>query len=729
MAGRQGSWTIIAAFAALLAAAPAAAQTTEPDEPAADAADDAAPDAATDAGDAAGEPAAPTMLKTISVTATRNPIEAFEYPGMVTVVGKDEIQTLQPSTPDDVLKMVPNVEFVGGPRRTGEVPSIRGFDGPDVVVMIDGARQNFNSGHDGRFFIDPSLIREAEVLRGSSSALYGSGGTGGVIEFRTMRADDFLEPGETIGTTASAGYHTVNEEGVGTLSVYGKPADNVGMLGSFTKRNSGPIDLGDGNTLRNTDDDIIGALGKIDYEFADFHRLEASYLHFQNEAEEPNNAQGLGGADSVEKDIRNQTWRLAYGYSNPDDPVLDLDVVAYYTQFQADELRLDGLGAGPAGELLKRDVDTVGLRIDNRSRWELSDEVHTTFTYGVETYRDVQDGAAGGGEREGVPDAESLFYGVFAQAEIAITEPLDFIPGELLIIPGLRFDSYTSESDIADENNDTAISPRIGVSYMPTEWSLLFVNYGEAFRAPTYDELYTTGTHFVIPIGPPPGIVNSFVPNPNLQPQRTETIEFGAGLDFDDILVDRDRFQIKASQFYIDGEDFIDLAVIQPTPFVDCNPFIPGDCNGTTTSSNVPNAELWGREVEASYENERVLVSVGYSEIHGKNEDTGAHLGVLTPEQVATNAMLKLPEIDSLVGWRVIVAAEFDEVNAASEERDSYVVNDIYFAWAPSDGPLEGLRIDLGIDNIFDENYERVFTGVSEAGRDFKGLVSYSLAW
>jgi hemoglobin/transferrin/lactoferrin receptor protein len=710
-------------LAAFLIAASATAQTDDPNQPAAPANAEAAD------GDDAAEPAAPTMLRTISVTATRNPIEAFEYPGMVSVVGPETIQTLQPSTPDDVLKLVPGVEFTGGPRRTGEVPSIRGFDGPDVVVMIDGARQNFNSGHDGRFFIDPSLIREAEVLRGSASTLYGNGGTGGVIEFRTVSADDLLDEDETVGATASAGYHTVNEEGLGTLSVYGKPAEGLGMLGSFTKRNSGPISLGDGRTLENSGDDIVAALGKIDYGFADFHRVEASYLHFQNEAEEPNNGQGLGGADSVEKDIRNQTWRLAYGYSNPDDPVLDLDVVAYYTKFQADELRLDNLGGGPAGELLKRDVDTVGLRVDNRSRWELSEEVLTTFTYGVETYRDVQDGAAGAVERDGVPDAESLFYGAFAQAEIAISEPLDVVPGELLIIPGLRFDSYASESDIADENEDTAISPRIGVSYLPTEWSLLFVNYGEAFRAPTFDELYTTGTHFVIPIGPPPGIVNSFVPNPNLQPQETETIEFGAGLDFEDILDDSDRFQIKASQFYIVGENFIDLAVFQPTPFVDCNPFIPGDCNGTTTSTNVPNAELWGREIEASYESDRVLVTVGYSEIHGENKDTGAHLGVLTPEQLTTDAALKLPEIDSIVGWRVLAAAEFDEVNDPAEERDSYIVNDIYFAWAPSDGPLEGLRIDLGIDNLFDEAYDRVFTDATEPGRDFKAHVSYALAW
>lgn len=60
-------------------------------------------------------------LAPISVTATRNPIRAFEYPGMVTVTGRDRILTTQPSTADDLLRSVPNVEFTGGPRRTASV--------------------------------------------------------------------------------------------------------------------------------------------------------------------------------------------------------------------------------------------------------------------------------------------------------------------------------------------------------------------------------------------------------------------------------------------------------------------------------------------------------------------------------------------------------------------------------------------------------------------------------
>jgi len=667
------------------------------------------------------------ILDTISVTATRNPIKSFEYPGMVSVIGREEIQTRQPSTPDDILKFVPNVEFTGGPRRTGETPSIRGFSGPDVIVIFDGARQNFGSAHDGRFFIDPSLLKQVEVLRGPASSLYGSGGTGGVIEFRTIDAADFLDPGEKIGATVSGGYQSVNEERSGTFTAYGTPTKGLDLVGSVTKRDSGTIELGDGNELSNTDDDIIAGLAKASFKFADHHRIEGSFTSFNNDAEEPNNGQGAGGSDTVDKEIRSNTFRAAYSYKNPADDLFDLDLVTYYTDFQADELRLDALGAGPAGELLKRDVNTVGVRLDNRSRLTLSDSIATTFTYGGEFYRDEQDGAAGSGERDGVPDADANFYGLFAQAEVMVSEPFGFIPGDVLVIPGIRYDDYKTSSSLADDNNESEVSPRVGVSYLPTDWLMVFANYAHAFRAPTFDELFLTGTHFQIPIGP--GIVNRFVSNPNLKPQKTRTFEFGGGLTFDDVVESRDQFQVKASHFRIWGDDFIDLSVNQPAPFVDCNPFIPGNCDGTTNSDNVPNAKLWGTEVEASYESSRFLVALGFSTIDGENEDTGAKLGTLTPDQFTVNTGLKLPEIDSIVGWRMLTADKFDDVNDPDEERDGYAVHDFYFTWQPSDKPLKGLRVDLGVDNAFDKAYSRVFTGATEAGRNFKALVSYSLKW
>ncbi|TVR82904.1 MAG: TonB-dependent receptor [Rhodospirillales bacterium] len=233
--------------------------------------------------------------------------------------------------------------------------------------------------------------------------------------------------------------------------------------------------------------------------------------------------------------------------------------------------------------------------------------------------------------------------------------------------------------------------------------------------------------HFRIPIGP--GIVNRFVPNPELKPQRTTTWEAGAGIDFQDILGPGDRFQVKGSRYVTRGTDFIDLRVDQPTPFVTCNPFIPGNCDGTTTASNVGRAKLRGTEVEAVYDHPRARLAINYAWIDGKDRDTGERLGVLFPENVNADGAVKLPEIDSIFGWRVTYATRFTKVNDPAQERGSFVVHDTYFAWAPSDGLLQGLRVDLAVDNIFDKAYARAFTGAFETGRNVKGLLTYTMTW
>ena len=75
-------------------------------------------------------------LYSVTATATRNPIDLFAFPDTISVLGRPEIQARQRMAPDDLLRFVPGVEFTGGPRRTGEEPSIRGFDGADVISTI-----------------------------------------------------------------------------------------------------------------------------------------------------------------------------------------------------------------------------------------------------------------------------------------------------------------------------------------------------------------------------------------------------------------------------------------------------------------------------------------------------------------------------------------------------------------------------------------------------------------
>ena len=57
------------------------------------------------------------QLEEITVFATRHPLPAFEYPGQVTVLGRDLLDDFNTSSLSDVFDAIPGAEFGGGPRR------------------------------------------------------------------------------------------------------------------------------------------------------------------------------------------------------------------------------------------------------------------------------------------------------------------------------------------------------------------------------------------------------------------------------------------------------------------------------------------------------------------------------------------------------------------------------------------------------------------------------------
>ena len=215
----------------------------------------------------------------------------------------------------------------------------------------------------------------------------------------------------------------------------------------------------------------------------------------------------------------------------------------------------------------------------------------------------------------------------------------------------------------------------------------------------------------------------------DLKSQRTTTIEAGFGLDFEDVLQPDDQFAFKATRFRTYAKDFIDLEVNQPTLFVDCNPFIPGNCDGTTQAVNVPSALLEGNEIEATYDSRRARFAFGFSNLDGDDLDSGDKLGVLTPTQVTLDMTAKFPEQGMIAGFRTLVALDFDKVDDADDRRSGYVVHDAYFAWQQPVAKGVDLRLDLGVDNITDRAYSRVFNDAFEPGRNFKGRVGVTARW
>lgn len=678
---------------------------------------------------------------TISVYATRNPIAAFDYPGQVTVVDRDIILDFNPSTIADVFQAIPGAQFDSGPRRTGDAPIVRGLTGNGVLVFLDGARQSFVSGHDGRFFVDPELVQAVEVVRGPTSALYGSGALGGVIATRTITARDVLEKGQQSGFRLNSGYQSVNDEyRVGGTGVWQSDDGVFDVVAHLNYRESGGIELGSGFELP-ADDEILSSLLKTTIRPNSALELYASWMRYDADSSDPQNPQGVNvagpGNDLVFRDAENNTIQGGLNWNPGANDLINLNFTTYYSENSVEEDEVN------APRTTDRKVETFGFSLDNRSTFTFNDAASLTFTYGGEYYEDEQTGIdteTSDGTRGGVPNATTEFYGLFVQADLALTD-LGPIPGTLNIIPGIRRDSFkTTEPGGTFDIDENQFSPKIGISYKPVPQFLLFGNYAEGFRAPSFNEAFADGTHFTVPnLTAPPGpfgpsfVSNLFIGNPDLVPERSSTWEIGAGVDFDGIFFTGDTLTAKASYYNSDVDDLIGLDVNTPLGcFVPALAFIMPCGTGapfgnTSQNVNISNAEIEGVEVEFTYATQHFYMRGNYTSIDGLDVNNSEFLeGVLSPNTLFIDTGFKWQPWDLRGGVRTTFADDFKEVNDVAEERAGYITADVYAVWTPAIAGLEGIRIDVGIDNVLDKNFEVVNAGVSQPGRNFKAAISWS---
>lgn len=665
----------------------------------------------------------------ITITATRNPRPAFDYPGQVSVIEHDAIETYAPSDLDDVLRAMPGVTVGGGPRRTGQTVSIRGLGGENVLILIDGARQSFTSAHDGRVFLDPELLQSIEAVRGPASALYGSGAMGGVLTFNTARATHLLGSEESFGYRLRSGYETSASNRFAIATAYGRSGGFDGLI-SLGGRRSGDIALATGIDLP-ADDDITTWLGNGGYHFEGLGEVHLAAHGFRNIAIEPNNGQGarIGGGTGLDADVKKivDTDTLRFGARlNPDEiDWLDANLMIYRTQSAVTERELT------SPRSTARDIETTGLSIDNRTAFSLFG-AEALMTVGADWWRDEQigrDTVGPSGTRDGVPDGRSEFRGAYVQVEVDTRAPFS-LPGTMAVIPGVRFDSYENTAvDDSRGNSDERVSGRFSARYAPNEAFFVYSAWAQGFRTPSINELYLDGIHFSIPLPPgPPGrprvANNTFTPNPNLRPEISETTEVGFGLDMESVLESGDALRFKIGWWQADIEDLISIAVIGGGPIASC--FIPprySPCNaGTTESQNVRNAKLDGLEVELQYSVGPLSLSAAYSDVEGKDARTGAPVGVLAPSRLIGDLRYSIGHANLTLGLRTEVAGKFEKTNLAAERRDGYTLIDAFASWRPT----PSLRIDAGIDNITDEVAERIFAGVPEPSRSVRIAVTWS---
>lgn len=647
----------------------------------------------------ASEP--PVTVGTIAISATKTRRDPMQTPGEVNSIDREEIERTQAQSLDDVLRYQPGVDMSNGPRRISELPVIRGLSGPRVLTTIDGVRLNFISGHQGRLFLDVDALKLIEVVRGPNSALWGSGALGGVLALTTVDPSDFLEPQASIGARLKFGFQAVNDEFLGSPMVFGRLGSDVEYLALFTTRSAGDIRLGgDAGTLENSAEDLHSGLGKVIWHMTPHDELRFSIQGFLEDGEVPTNPAVIATdpASLVDRETTQLTYRLGYTHDNSTNPYLHLAGFVYYTSMDIRERRLSDNRPDAI------DFDTVGLDLRNSTSLRASSQHHHRLTYGIEYVHDKQRAERAGAANTLFPQADSNTVSLYLQDEISLWN-------RLFLIPALRWDHFANDADGQPDVTESQVSPKIGGVLKVTDFLYLEANYAEGFRTPTFGELFIAGTHF-------PGAI--FVPNPNLKPEKSKNIDVGVRIRRERLFAQHDAFMVRGTYFHNSLDDFIDFAVT----------FNPATFQLEFQPVNVQEAVIEGFEAELRW---AFLPGfefwANYTDITGDNETDDQPLANIPPRKGVIGLSYLYAPWGVTVGGRVQIADDQDRVPDGVQETSGYTVYDLFANWQPATGPLRGLRVDVGIDNVTDEEYRRHLSGIPEAGINPKMAISYTKNW
>lgn len=130
----------------------------------------------------------PTELDPVTITTSLAPEKASQTGRDLFVIKGERFANLPVHSIDELLRYLPGVEVQSrGPMGSQSDIVLRGGTFQQVLVILDGLRLNDpNSGHFTSYIpIAPSEIDRIEILKGASSAIYGSEAVGGVINIVT----------------------------------------------------------------------------------------------------------------------------------------------------------------------------------------------------------------------------------------------------------------------------------------------------------------------------------------------------------------------------------------------------------------------------------------------------------------------------------------------------------------------------------------------------------------
>lgn len=670
------------------------------------------------------------LLKEMVVSGSRYEQDPDELPMSIDVINAQQMEEQQVRDIRDVARDMPNVSVKRAPARftlasgsTGRDQNagfnIRGLDGNRVLMMVDGIRLPrsyvFSANAFGRDYLDVGLVQRVEVVRGATSALYGSDGMAGLVNFITNEPSNLLKDGKTFGGRASVGYDSDNTGKSLGLTLAGKPSDTLEwLLGANLGRsrelkNMGDIDTIDSRrTLPNPQHDKDASLlGKVvlrptadqkhtvTLEHVD---KQADYVLYTARTAPPATAATavIGSESSTDMKRTRGTWTGEW--RRFDAPVLDdLKATLSYQNADAREfITEDRLTAADRTRDVTYQEKTFQANLQASKLVRNSANLAQKFSYGLDYVRAEVENLQTGlvppvGETyplKRFPDTTESSWALYGQDEINF--------GDWTITPGLRYDHFSIKADQAGFNakavslSGNATSPKLGVLYRATpEWSV-FGNYAKGFRAPNAGQV---NAFFENPVGN-----YKTIPNPDLKPETSQNLELGVRGRLGNVALDVAAFTGRYKDFI---EDLVHVGGVGTA----ADPLVYQSINRGRVS--ISGVEVKGRADWGRYAGIGWSTPFAWGRTQGRDRSTGEPVASIDPQRLTLGLRAEAAQWTAQLGLNYTQGKKAKDTTAlatgAQFLNPSATVVDLTAQWRIR----KDLRLNVGLYNITDKKYWR----------------------
>lgn len=622
--------------------------------------------------------------------------------GAATVIARDTLQRHQAADMADVFANEASVS-VGGAAANAQRIYLRGVDGGNLNISIDGARQgrplHQHRGNAGG--LDPDLLKRVEIQPGQGADA-GPGALGGSIRFETVDAQDLAAPGRrNLGAIVRAAWLGADDTLRGGSTAYLLAGAHVGLLAHASAANRDDYRVGGGGRVPNSggqDRDYLVKLSVLDLAG---HSVRAGVAHDHDTGlyvfsrVGSDNGYTPDGAVATRQRADRTTYTLEHRYRRPDDPLVDTRLNLY-----VNEQRLDELTATPRGAATRE----KGGSLRNTAQFTFAGARHRLVA-GTDFFDEegVTTGVMGVPQLgAGRKSTGSRNLGLFVQDRAQWRR--------LMVALGVRHDRYdTQYGPRALEGGAT--SPNANAEVDLGGGFALTAGYGEAVRA---SGALTIGFQTSIDER------TNFNDGKPLRPESSRMRDAGVNYAGHDVLVAGARATARVARFDTRIDDLVEWAG-------------QGAAYPTYIRNMREQFRSRGWEVKAGWSAGDIDTTLGLlladTTVGGKPINPLRRVGAAVGDRLAWDIRWQAAP-DLVAGYTLNAARRLDDVPAGAVERPGYAIHEVQLEWQPA--AVHGLRVALAVRNLGDKRYVSHSsldggTGniLPEPGRDVRA----TLAW